>query len=107
MHLHRLRLQFDAPARLGEAAAALAALGVDIVGLDVRADDGERRVDELLVDFTMPLDLAAVEHALRTVGCVVDDLRPADLDELTARATRCLELAGVHDAALACERPPW
>lgn len=95
MRLHRLRIELDdAPGHLGRAAAALGALGVNILDVDVHGIAGDRRDDELLVDLTVPLDLPAVEAALRDVGCEVVDIRPSDPHELIDAGTRCLELAG-------------
>ena len=78
MRVYRLRVQLDdSPGRLGQAAAALGAIGVNILDVEVHGLDGDRRADEFLVDLTVPLDLPAVEQALRNVDCVVTDLRRA------------------------------
>ena len=65
----RLRLQLTgAPGRLDGIEDALGRLGVRVVDVDDEGDGG------WLLELAVPLDLPAIEHALRAVGCRVDDL---------------------------------
>ena len=94
MRLHRLRIQLDdSPGSLGQAATALGTLGVNILDVDVHGVGGDHRADVLIVELTVPLDLPAVEAALRRVGSALVDVRRADPHELVDLSTRCLELA--------------
>ncbi|MEZ5216510.1 MAG: ACT domain-containing protein [Ilumatobacteraceae bacterium] len=66
MNLYRIRFRAaDSPGRLGAAASALGALGVNILSVDVQSVDGDEIVDDLVVELTVPIDLPAIEVALR------------------------------------------
>ncbi|MEZ5256840.1 MAG: ACT domain-containing protein [Ilumatobacteraceae bacterium] len=69
MNLYRIRFRAaDSPGRLGAAASALGALGVNILSVDVQSVDGDEIVDDLVVELTVPIDLPAIEVALRGRG---------------------------------------
>ena len=94
MDVYRLRLQLDdQPGRLGRLASALGGLGVNILDVDIHSIDGSHRADELLIDLTRPVDLPALEHAVRRAGSRLSCLHAADPHELVDSDTRCLELA--------------
>lgn len=93
MRFHRLRIELDdVPGRLGQVAVALGSIGVNILDVDVQSS-GWASVDEVVADFAVPVDLAAVEHAVRGAGGALLDVSPVDAHELRDRATTALELA--------------
>lgn len=108
MDPYRVRVRLaDTPGRLGSAAAALGAFGINIIDVDVHSVDGGAFADDLLIDLTVPIDLPVVEYALRQADCELVHLQRVDPHELTDSLTRALELAhglaagGVDDDQLA------
>jgi GNAT superfamily N-acetyltransferase len=94
MRYQRLRIQLDNnPGRLGEVAAALGRIGVNILDLEVHSVASGSCVDEVIADFRAPVDFTAVERAVRDAGGVLVDVAPVDAHELRDRATTALQLA--------------
>jgi hypothetical protein len=94
MRFHRLRIQVDdLPGRLAAVAANLAACGVNIVDIDVHSAGSRARVDELIVEFTVPLDLPAVEYAVTSARAAFLDIEAIDPHALCDRATSALDAA--------------
>jgi hypothetical protein len=96
MHPYRLRILLaDEPGRLGKAATALSEIGINILDVDVQGPDGQVWVDDLLIDPSVPLDTATIDHALRMVGIELVDIQPADAHDVVDRAVRCLDVVRV------------
>lgn len=98
MRLRRLQIALDdVPGRLGSVAAALGGLGINILDVDVHTVTSGQRVDELLVDLVLPMDLPAVDHAVRSAGGSLLAAEAADPHELRDPVTAALD--AVHSAA--------
>lgn len=94
MSFHRLRIQVDdVPGRLGQVAAALGRLGVNILDVDVHTVVGSTSVDQVVVELTQPIDLPALEHAVSEAGGVVTAIVAVDEHDLRDRATTVLDIA--------------
>jgi GNAT superfamily N-acetyltransferase len=94
MSFHRLRIDVDdAPGRLGAIAAALGRLGANIIDVDVQSVVGRTSVDEVVVELTQPVDLPAIEHAVRGAGGTLTDILPTREHDLRDRATSVLDVA--------------
>lgn len=94
MNLYRARIQVaDSPGHLGRAAAALGALGINILDVDVQSLRGDYSADDLLIDLTRPIDLPTIALTLESVGCEVLDVQPVDAHQLIDLPTYTLELA--------------
>jgi hypothetical protein len=75
----RLRLVVDGRSpHLAVTVGALAGIGVVVIGLSAAAGPGEESGDTvgLVVEPSFPIDLPAIEHVLREVGCGLDSLAP-------------------------------
>lgn len=67
--LTRMRVELaDVPGALAGATAVLAALGVDVAGIDVLEVDGGSVVDEMLLRLPVGMDVGQVTDALRMAG---------------------------------------
>lgn len=94
MTFHRLRIDVDdTPGRLGAIAAALGRVGVNIIDVDVQAVVGRTSVDEVVVELTQPIDLPAIEHAVRGAGGRLTDITSVTEHDLRDRATNVLDAA--------------
>lgn len=94
MSFHRLRIDVDdTPGRLGAIAAALGRVGVNIIDVDVQAVVGRTSVDEVVVEHTLPIDLPAIEHAVRGAGGALTDIISVTEHDLRDRATNVLDAA--------------
>lgn len=94
MSFHRLRIQIDdVPGRLGQVAAALGRLGVNILDVDVHTVVGATSVDQLLVELTQAVDLPALDHVVSAAGATVTAIDRVDEHDLRDRATTVLDLA--------------
>lgn len=94
MAFHRLRIDVDdTPGRLGAVAAALGRLGVNIIDVDVQSVVGRTSVDEVVVELTLPIDLPAIEHAVRGAGGALTDIISVTEHDLRDRATNVLDAA--------------
>ena len=79
MRPNRLRVELCSPSgALGDVAVALGRIGVDIRDVQVRDRWVGWRVEELIVDLHLPLDLPAVEYAARQGGAVVTSIVTLD-----------------------------
>lgn len=104
MRLHRLRVELeDHPGRLGEVAAALGGIGANILDVDVHGVGNGSRVDELVVDLQVPVDLPAVEHAVASAGGSLVAIVAADAHELRDRVVAGIELVA---GPLVRDEPP-
>lgn len=94
MAFHRLRIDVDdIPGRLGSIAAALGGLGANIIDIDVQSVVGRTSVDEIVVELTQPIDLPAMEHAVRAAGGSLTEILDVDEHDLRDRATSVLDAA--------------
>lgn len=94
MAFHRLRIDVDdAPGRLGAIAAALGRLGANIIDVDVQSVVGRTSVDEVVVELTQPIDLPAIEQAVRGAGGTLTDIADVTEHALRDRATSVLDAA--------------
>lgn len=67
----RLRIELaDRPGVFAGATAALAALGVDLLAIDVLEENGPTVIDELVVRLPAAITIQDVEDALRMVGAI-------------------------------------
>jgi hypothetical protein len=69
MTLHRLRIELpDQPGALARAAAAIASVGGNVVSVDIHEIDGQRSVDEIMVDLPDGCDAEAIRVSLTEAG---------------------------------------
>jgi hypothetical protein len=97
----RLRLELaDRPGVFAGATAALAALGVDLLSVDVLEENGPTVVDELVVSLPLGVTIQDVEDVLRMAGAI--ELLSASVDGPTRDP-----VVRVLDHAVTVLTSPW
>lgn len=95
MDFWKLRVETShTPGQLAEISRALAAVGANIVSLDVHTVDASTVADELVVALTVPIDVPLLAFVLEPLDVVLTDLRPADRHELVDPVAHAIEAAG-------------
>lgn len=93
MTLLKVRVEIvDAPGALAALTASIAALGVDVVAIDVLELDGRTVVDELVLRLPAGVGASDVKNALRSAGAV-NVLSSADARPVVDATVRAFDLA--------------
>lgn len=100
MEIYRIRVRLeDSPGQLGRVATALGEWSVNILEFDVLAVDGQSRVDEMLIQPQVPLDVPTLAFVLAEAGCEVTAINSSTAHDLVDPVTRSLRLARTVRAA--------